>query len=125
MVPGVIARLTDPWFEAQFMRCTTAAGWHLADELRGSDGLWLWCPCGYGKPDYPIDGARPHAVIVSFSNPIGAPPAPPAAGSQSRNGGPSRWTMSGTGLADLTLSPSVAVGTPECWHGFIVNGEVR
>jgi hypothetical protein len=32
--------------------------------------------------------------------------------------------MDGTGLSDLTLSPSVDVGEPSCWHGFIRNGEV-
>ena len=41
--------------------------------------------------------------------------------SQSREGGPSRWHASGTGLADLTLTPSIDSG---CWHGFITNGEV-
>ena len=118
------ARLTDPWFEATFLTETTAKGHRECDTLEDADGVQFWCPCGFGKPDYPIDGARPHGVIVSFGNPRRVPVPPPDAGSQSRNGGPSRWTVSGTGLHDLTLSPSVAVGTPECWHGWITNGEV-
>jgi Family of unknown function (DUF6527) len=121
----MIARLTDPWFAARFVTETTALGHRYTDSLDGADGVCFWCPCGYGRPEFPLDGARPHAVIASFANPRGAPAAPPDAGSHSRDGKPSRWTMSGTGLADLTLSPSVDVGTPSCWHGWIVNGEVR
>jgi len=121
----MIARLTDPWFEAEFLANTTATGHRSQDSIDGADGVFFWCPCGYGKPEYPIEGGRPHGVIVSFANPRGCSPAPPDAGSRSRTGGPSRWTMSGTGLNDLTLSPSVDVGTPSCWHGWIQNGEVR
>lgn len=122
----MIARLSDPWFAAVFTSGTTATGYRKQDVLDGADGVRFWCPCGYGKAQYPVDGARPHAVIVSFANPHGCAPAPPDAGSRSRDGGPSRWTMSGTGLHDLTLNPSVDAG-PEgasCWHGWIVNGEV-
>lgn len=118
-------KLTDPWFEAHFIAGTTARGHHGIDTLDGADGLQLWCPCGYGKPEYPLDGARPHAILVSFTNPRGCAPAPPEAGSQSRDGGPSRWEIvGGAGLDDLTLKPSIDVGTPSCWHGHITNGEV-
>jgi hypothetical protein len=123
----LIARLDDPWFEAEFQKNTTAKGHEGTDSLEGADGIFLWCPCGYGKPGFPLDGARPHGLIVSFANPRGCPPAPPDAGSRSAGGGPSRWTIvSGTGLSDLTLSPSVDVGskTSKCWHGFIQNGIV-
>jgi hypothetical protein len=120
----MIARLDDPWFDAAFLAETTATGHREIDTLEGADGVFFWCPCGYGKPEFPLGGGRPHGVIVSFANPRGAPVAPPDAGSQSRNGGPSRWQMSGDGLVNLTLSPSIAVGTPECWHGFIQNGIV-
>jgi hypothetical protein len=103
---------------------STATGHWKHDSIYGADGVLFWCPCGYGKPEFPLEGGRPHAVIVSFANPQGCDPAPADAGSQSRDGGPSRWTMAGTGLSDLTLSPSIAVGTPECWHGYVQNGEV-
>ena len=116
-------RLSDPWFEAQFCRKTTAQGFELADELEGADGVQFWCPCGYGKPEFPLDGGRPHAIIVTFSNPRGCDPAPADAGSRSAGGGPSRWTMRGTGIHDLTLEPSIAVGGG-CWHGYVTNGEV-
>lgn len=115
----MIARLDDPYFEAEFLTETTARGHRRIDTLDGADGISFWCPCGYAKhPEVT------HRVIVSFANPRGVPVAPPDAGSRSRTGGPSRWTVSGSGLHDLTLTPSVAVGTPECWHGYVTRGEI-
>lgn len=61
-----------------------------------------------------------HLVIVTFAGRGAADHQ----GSQSRGGGPSRWTVTGTTLADLTTQPSVDT-TPGCtWHGYITNGEV-
>lgn len=49
-------------------------------------------------------------------------------GSHNREGKPSRWqVVSGAGYHDLTLSPSIDLtndSRPNCWHGFIRNGEV-
>jgi Family of unknown function (DUF6527) len=123
-------RLTDPWFEAEFYgQCTDAGGFTLqGDKIEGAQGVMLWCPCGFNDPKYrEPNGGRPHAIIVPFANPRNAPACPPNHGPQSRgdkNLRP-RWQMSGSSLADLTVAPSVAVGDPECWHGFIQGGEVR
>jgi len=38
--------------------------------------------------------------------------------------GPARWAMSGTGLADLTLTPSVLLLGGCGWHGFVTSGSV-
>lgn len=49
-------------------------------------------------------------------------------GSHDRDGKPSRWQVSGTGLDDLTLRPSVDLTSPQrpnCWHGFITGGEAQ
>lgn len=120
------APLTDPWFEARFYGEASASCHRYLDSIEGAQGLLLWCPCGYGKAEFPIDGGRPHAIMVPFANPRNAPPLPADHGPCSRvdrNVHP-RWTMSGTSLADLTCTPSVAVGDPECWHGYITNGQV-
>lgn len=125
-------RLTDPWFEAEFYGNVHAdeqgrmTHTRQGNRIDGAQGLQLWCPCGYGKPEFPLDGGRPHAVMVPFRNPRNAPELPPEHGPHSKND-PSqhpRWEMSGSGLEDLTISPSIDVGTPSCWHGFIRNGEV-
>jgi hypothetical protein len=121
----VIARLDDPWFEAKFVTESSVAGHRFHSSIDGADGVFLWCPCGYGKPAYPLDGGRPHAILVHFRNPRGCAPAPPDTGMRNKNGGPPpRWAMSGTGLHDLTLHPSVDIGEPSCWHGWIQNGVV-
>lgn len=126
----MIARLNDAWFEARFYGKATEGGFTFLDSIEGAQGLWLWCPCGYGKAEHPLDGGRPHAIMVPFANPRNAPPCPANHGpfSKRTNTHP-RWTMSGSSLADLTCSPSVDVGGGDaggsCWHGFIQNGEVR
>jgi len=39
--------------------------------------------------------------------------------------GPGRWQVSGSGLGDLTLAPSVHLTGAGCgWHGFVRNGLV-
>ena len=104
-------------------------GWMATSVVAGvlgggsAQGVMLWCPCGFNKPEYPLAGGRPHAVIVPFN---GLPlPADFGPQNSSNPAGPRpRWSASGTDLNDLTVNPSVAVGTPECWHGWIKNGEV-
>lgn len=118
--------LVDPWFEAHFMVDVQERSYRYATSpiLEGAQGLWLWCPCGYGKPEYPLDGARPHAIHVPFRNPVGAPVVPPTFGPVNKAGERPRWEVAGTSLSDLTISPSIAVGEPECWHGWIRAGQV-
>ncbi|HEY2509509.1 MAG TPA: DUF6527 family protein [Polyangiaceae bacterium] len=122
----MIARLSDPWFEATFIgRGTEKGSFCYLSSIDGAQGINLWCPCGYGKAEYPLDGARPHGLIVPFANPRGAAIVEANFGITGRDRvTKTRWTMSGTNLEDLTLTPSVDVGTPSCWHGFITNGNV-
>lgn len=138
-------RLIDPWFEAHFYGQIAEDGSfrfrhedRAAMKFSESQGLALWCPCGYGALDkdgkerFPLDLSlnlgRPHGLIIPFSNPPSGVPVPPNHGPLSRDGkSRPRWIVSGTSLADLSLTPSVAVGPSEkeCWHGFITNGEVK
>jgi len=116
--------LTDPWFEAEFYGEVADQGQSYrrhGSRIDGAQGLFLWCPCHYG------DARRGHGLIIPFANPRNAPEVPPEHGPHSARGDAKRprWRMSGTGLSDLTLAPSVAVGKPECWHGFIQNGVVK
>jgi hypothetical protein len=130
--------LTDPWFEAEFYgrcfedepcsdpECLGMANPHVHSghsrqgaEIDGAQGIFLYCPCAFGTD-------KAHGLLIPFSNPRNAPPVPPGHGPQSRGGGSRpRWQMSGSGLGDLTLTPSIAVGNPECWHGFITGGVVK
>jgi hypothetical protein len=116
-----LGRLTDPWYEAEFGGNATPAGGfrRQGGAIEGAQLLFLWCPCAYGND------ARAHGLIVPFRNPRGAPVPDHNFGIRSRDGQTKpRWEMSGTGLADLTLSPSIDVGDPSCWHGYIQGGLV-
>lgn len=112
--------LTDPWFEAEFYGKADGRG--LARQgasIDGAQGLFMWCPCAFGNDH------RAHGLIVPFANPRNAPELPAEHGPLSRDGGHRpRWQMSGEGLGDLTLSPSIDVGEPSCWHGHISGGLV-
>lgn len=109
-----MSRLTDPWFEAHFYGDATSTSTQHLDSIEGAQGVWLCCPCRGG-----------HSVQVPFANPRNAPQLPPDHGPLSRDGTTHpRWTMSGTSLDDLTVTPSIDVGTTSCWHCFITAGEV-
>jgi hypothetical protein len=114
-------QLTDPWFEAEFYGNANDRGGHVrqGSNIEGAQGVVMYCPCCYGRDE----GA--HGLSIPFANPRNAPPLPANYGPTSRDGWRPRWQMSGTGLHDLTLTPSVDVGTDSCWHGFITKGEVR
>lgn len=128
-------RLTDPWYDATFVGDITPEGsFRRLPGIEGAQALLLCSPCCYGWEQHC------HYLIIPFLNPRNAPPVPP-------NFQPAPcWTMTGTGLHDLTISPSVdcQVEKPEhveahrkaglgpgecypgrkCWHGHIVCGEV-
>lgn len=97
--------LTEPEWEAQFVTAPRPGIIGRADTLAQAQGVMLMCPCGQG-----------HRLVVWFAD-RGVP--------AEREPGPGRWTARGTGLGDLTLAPSIAVGEPVCWHGHIEEGRIR
>ena len=134
------AQLADPWFEAHFITgAGDDGGFHVGQNdipFSQSQGLFLWCPCGFGALDeegderFPLDlslnRGRPHGVLIPFNNPPCGTIVPANFGPLSRDKkSRPRWTVSGSDLSDLTITPSVAVGDPECWHGFITDGVVK
>lgn len=106
--------------EPEFVRHETRDGRHYNIDvatIAEAQSVQFLCPVCYQKNQGPVGT---HGVMVTFAN----RGVPDHLGSQSRNGGPSRWTASGTGLDDLTLTPSIDL-TPGCtWHGFITGGQV-
>lgn len=88
----------------RFLR-VTHAGYGFVNSLSEAQGVSFDCPVGHG-----------HRVLVWFSD-CDVPP--------STRPGPGRWRAYGTGLDDLTLAPSVALGPSCLWHGHIENGSVR
>lgn len=71
------------------------------------NGTFKWCayPCQRRNPDGSrVDGNCRVSVDPAFKGKV--------------------WTLSGSPDAP-TLSPSIDCEMPGCWHGFIVDGEVR
>lgn len=121
-------RLIDPWFGAKFYGEATDRSFRTSYPdgsllpWNKAQGLFLWCPCAYGND------AKAHGLLVPFNNTPSGVTLPAEHGPLSRDGKTRpRWNVSGTGLDDLTITPSIAVGPAddECWHGFITNGEVQ
>lgn len=82
------------------------------ETLAEAQGVMLDCP-----------KCRNHSVIIAFAD----RGVKDNWGTRSSDGRPTRWqVVGGTGLNDLTLSPSIdcTPSNPNCWHGFITNGEV-
>ena len=111
-------KLTD--LDGCFISQYKDGNFHEQRELSGAQGVMFICPLCQG-----------HMVACWFKNPIGAEVVPADAEPK-----PGRWTQSGNGLNDLTLSPSVNLDckTPEyyqqhpnaCrWHGWVKNGDAQ
>jgi len=98
-------KLTDPFFEASFYKYIDPVS-RKDCSYEEAEGLFFTCPCGT------------HSLGIPF------------AGTNHPQSSTHGWqVVCGTGLSDLTLSPSIAVRgganhNEECWHGFITNGEV-
>ena len=117
-------KLTD--LDAQFVHdAKPDFSYRISDAFHGAQGVLFQCPaCAVGKEVGEEDGRRhakgAHYIRIMFANPTGAPVADADCDPNPR------WTVSGSGIADLTLSPSVNldVGGDGCrWHGWVTNGE--
>lgn len=73
-------------------------------EYREKVGISFDCPCGCKRP-----------CTIIFSNPIdGKGPIKSS----------TYWTRTNETFENLSLSPSIKRIIPDCWHGYITNGEV-
>jgi hypothetical protein len=93
--------------------------YHRVATLAEADGIWFLCPKCFAA-----NGGRvgTHTVGVGFTN------APPGSYMKDLQGRDTRWqVISGAGLDDLVLSPSILLLTHEnpppswfcAWHGFV------
>lgn len=98
-----MARLAE--LDAHFVH-STSVGWCQVEDMDQADGVIFDCPACAGD----------HPILVYFSN------APQGLVGDPGDG--KRWASSGTGLADLTLSPSIALLSGCRWHGLVTAGEV-
>lgn len=92
------------------------------DNLEAAHGVCFLCPLCFQKNG---GNVGTHAVICWFKGKVPDEATP----------GPGRWNVSGSGIDDLTLSPSVNLDLPEAhesikkgynsclWHGWVKNGD--
>lgn len=86
------------------------------EKLDQAQGITFLCPKCFAQNDGEIGT---HGCEVTFEN----REVQPDHGSQGSDGQPTRWTVSGTGLEDLTTLPSILLIGGCGWHGYITNGE--
>jgi hypothetical protein len=107
--------MTTPLHEldAEFLT-HTPRGFHRGNDIATAQGILFVCPSCYRKNGSSDIGV--HSVLVWFANrgvPDEAEPLP-------------RWNVSGTSLADVSITPSINLATDEAsqgeWHGYITNG---
>lgn len=98
--------------DAVFLRCVSPNYWCECD-FALAQGIRFLCPKCFEHHDGPVGT---HSIVAWFKNrgvPDDVEPLP------------GRWTISGRGLSDLTLSPSILISVGCCWHGFVTAGSVR
>lgn len=85
--------------------------------LAEAQGIDFLCPVCFVKNGGPMGT---HGVDVTFAD----RGVSDALGSHNDKGAPSRWSVSGSDVSNLTTQPSIFLTSSPCqWHGFITNGE--
>jgi hypothetical protein len=98
-------------------RVVTVHYTHRVEALAEAQGIEFLCPVCFAKNRGAVGT---HWCEVSFEG----RGVKPAQGSHTDKGLPSRWTVSGTSLANLTLMPSIKLEGGCAWHGYITNGGI-
>lgn len=88
------------------------------DELAAAQGVMFKCPLCYPKAGGP---KGVHLVEVTFAG----RGVRDDEGCHNRDGQPTRWTVLGTGVADLTIAPSIELQGGCGWHGYVTNGVAK
>lgn len=104
--------------EPRFLRYLPGRVREFSDLLAEAQGVLFLCPlCFKANGNSPVGT---HAIEVTFADRGVAAED----GSHGSDGQPTRWTVSGTGYADLSTQPSILLLSECAWHGFITNGVV-
>jgi|SRR6478736_8270395 len=92
----------------------TPTGFYCDRSFGEAQGILFLCPSCYRKNGNSDIGV--HSVLVWFKDRGVPDTAEPLA----------RWQLSGTSMADVTITPSINLATDEHsrdeWHGYVTNG---
>jgi len=87
-------------------------------KLRNADRVMFLCPACFRTNGGAVGT---HRIAIDFAG----RGTPDEACVHNDKGQPVRWSVSGTGLADLTLSPSILMLRGCKWHGWVQNGQIK
>lgn len=106
-------RLTDGWMCWLVQFDPVTGGKHRVHTLEEADGIYFVCPKCATPSKHEPGKFSGHPILVWFADrprvPKEAEPLP-------------RWRVSGTGINDLTLFPSILLPSGCRWHGWVKNG---
>ena len=99
--------------DAEFLT-HSPTGFHRGPNIVDAQGIVFLCPSCYRKNGNSDVGV--HSVLIWFAD-LGVPeeafPKP-------------RWNVTGTSMADISITPSINLATDEQskdeWHGWVTNG---
>lgn len=99
--------------EGQFLRLSEDGRWAHVETLDAAQGVMFLCPICWVANGGDVGT---HSVVTWFRD---------RGVSDDEVPGPGRWIVSGTGIDDLTLSPSIHLsGKGGCgWHGWVKSGD--
>ena len=86
-------------------------------ELKQADSVWFLCPKCFEQNKGPVGT---HSIRIDFHGRN----VPDEYAMHNDRKEPVRWHVSGTGLSDLTLSPSILLLGGCNWHGFVREGQI-
>jgi hypothetical protein len=97
--------------EAELVTLIEPTGWKAAEDVASASGLIMLCPGCFEKNGGAVGT---HSALLWFRARAVPTHLQP---------GPGRWYATGTSIENLSLTPSVVIGDPACWHGWIRAGE--
>lgn len=98
--------------EPSFYRIKATGIFQQVDTFEQAQGVRFLCPACFVANGGPVGT---HSILCWFRG-RGVP--------DTETPGPARWAASGTGLEDLTLSPSILLTSGCRWHGFVRKGAI-
>jgi hypothetical protein len=100
--------------EPQFIRWVAPGSWQYVEVMPEASGVMFLCPRCFATNSGPIGT---HMIVIWFRD-RGVP--------DDEFPKPGRWVPSGSGYADLSLSPSINLPGPGgcLWHGYVTGGSI-
>lgn len=101
----------------RFMKWAGKGSFQNVETLAEADCVFFLCPLCFQNNSGSVGT---HSIKIDFRGRN----TPDEDCMHNNEGTPVRWEVSGTGLADLTMAPSILILGGCNWHGWVQNGEI-